>query len=228
MAPRHKAPRRTASLMRRTALSAAAGSVLLTGATASVAMPASAASAPRPAAPSPDRTHPPDTAVLRHRVYDLTLGTVDHSAVGQRRLFAAYRALEAAGVRNWTVVGAENPPRSHIVLRLWNTDAARARAARDATAHQLRAVLAPREVYSAALLAPVAAGSPAARGDVSALTREVSGLFGGQAFVEPQAGTVYIHIETSRLTPQALAAVRDEAARTTGSPVGSVRVLSEP
>ena len=95
MAPRHKAPRRTASLMRRTALSAAAGSVLLTGATASVAMPASAASAPRPAAPSPDRTHPPDTAVLRHRVYDLTLGTADHSAVGQRRLFAAYRALDS-------------------------------------------------------------------------------------------------------------------------------------
>lgn len=227
MAPRHKAPRRTASLVRRTALSAAAGSVLLTGATASVAPPASA-SAPRQAAPSPDRTHPPDTAVLRHHVYDLTLGTADHSAVGQGRLFAAYRALEAAGVHDWTVVGAEDPHRSRIVLRLWNTDAARARAARDATARHLRAALSPREVYSAALLAPVAAGSPAARGDVSALRREVARLFGGHAFVEPQTGTVYVHIETSRLTPGALAAVRDQAARATGSPVGSVRVLSEP
>ncbi|MEU1626791.1 hypothetical protein ABZ746_16000 [Streptomyces sp. NPDC020096] len=214
-------------------MSAAVGSALLTGLMASNAPTATAAAPPQQAQSVASsgisgQAQATTLASLRHHVEDLTVGTPDGTPLGQPRLYAVYHDLSQAGVTNWTVVGPENPARSTIVLRLWKTDAQHVRAVRAAIAPTLRAEGQSREVYSAGILAAVRPGSPAARGDATALTRLVSRLDGVQATVDPQPDTVYVHLEGEHLTAPALTAVRDETARTAGSSAHAVRVVSEP
>ncbi|MBY8883470.1 hypothetical protein K7472_01245 [Streptomyces sp. PTM05] len=223
---RHRAPRRRTPALR-TALTAAAGSVLVTTVAASAPAQASATTAPHRAASAPTATRQaPDS--LRRDVNDLTVRTPDGSALGQARLFAVYRDLRAAGVNDWTVVGAEDPGRPGVVLRLWHTDPAKADAVRRAIAPTLRVTSRAHEVYSVGLLAPVRPGSPAARGDVAELTRVVQEAGGPGALVDPQPDVVHVHLEADRLSAATLDAVRAQAARTAGSPVGAVRVIGEP
>jgi hypothetical protein len=228
MASRHERIRTHAS-WRRTVASAAVGSALLTGLMAGGAAPAGAA--PPSTQATPAKGGAPDRATtltgLRHHVEDLTISTPDGSPLG-RRLDGVYRDLGRAGVTDWTVVGTEDPGRSAIVLRLWKADAQQVRAVRAAVVPALRFASQSREIYSAGLLASVRPGSPASHGDAAALNRLVARLPGVQATVDPQPDTVYVHLEGARLTARDLSAVRAETARTAGSPVQDVRVISEP
>ncbi|PWI42857.1 hypothetical protein [Streptomyces sp. ICBB 8177] len=223
---RHKAYRRRTPALR-AALTAAAGSVLVTTAAAGAPAQAAAPTAPHRAAPASTAAQraPAD---LRRAVDDLTVRTPDGSALGQARLFAVYRDLRAAGVDDWTVVGAEDPGRPEVVLRLWHTDPAKVRAVRQSIASALRVTSRAHEVYSVGLLAPVHPGSAAARGDVAELTRVAREAGGPGALVDPQPDVVHVHLEADRLSESALNAVRAQAARTAGSPVGAVRVIGEP
>ncbi|WP_269855860.1 hypothetical protein [Streptomyces sp. RPT161] len=225
MTARHERTRKHTS-RRRTAASAAVGSALLTGLMAGAAAPAGAAT-PTPQTTSATPSGATALTALRHHVQDLTISTPDGSPLGQR-LDGVYHDLSRAGVTDWTVVGKEDPGRPAIVLRLWKADAQQVRAVRDDVVPALRFASQGRDIYSAGVLAPVKPGSPAAHGDTAALGRLVARLPDVQATVDPQPDVVYVHLEGAKLTTHDLDAVRNEAARTAGSPIESVRVISEP
>ncbi len=229
MTARHERTR-TDHSRRRAAASAVAGSALLTGLMVGAASPAGAAprtSQNTSATPTGSGAQEATLQALRHHVRDITISTPDGSPLG-RRLDGVYHDLGRAGVSDWTVVGKEDPGRPTIVLRLWKADDQQVRAVRSDVVPGLRFVSRSHEIYSAGVLAPVRPGSPAAHGDTAALNRLVAGLPGVQATVDPQPDTVYVHLEAAKLTAHQLSAVRQEAARTAGSPVQAVRVISEP